>query len=624
MGGLCTGGTIKHHRQSQGKADHDYSSDNNSKNIDKTGDGLEEEESYDGGMNGSAGFEFYEKKRTPHIFDSGELNFNISNQFLNRRSAAARTPPATKGPHMNSFFGKAGIAGLERAVDVLDTLGSSMTNMHAGSGFAYNLASRGNKVSILAFEVANTIAKGSNLLQSISEENIQILKDEILQSDGVLRLVSTDMTELLKIAAIDQREELNIFSREVIRFGDLCRDPQWHNLDRYFLKFDSDPAAGKLLREQAEMTMQELLSLAQYTSELYHEMHALDRFEQDYQTKVEEVESLHLPRKGEGLLLLHSELKHQRKLVKSLKKKSLWSKSLVEVVEKLVDVVTYIHQHISEVFGNDVSGASSTKEKSSSKPDERLGIAGLALHYAHIVTQIDNIASRPTSLPPNMRDGLYSGLPVNVKKRLRSRLQSLDVHEELSIPQMKTQIERTLKWLAPIAADTTKAHQGFGWVGEWANTGIEYGKTTKNSVIRLQTLYHADKGKMDLYILELIICLHRLISLVKHKDNGSKAQPLQSPIERELVPDHETPSEVQNTITLEDGNVIDNSMNRQKLFGKSKSLEFVMGRRKSLKIRAPSRSAGSSPRTATALERRQSKASILDVLDGIEQHSELS
>ena len=96
MGGLCTGGTIKHHRQSQGKADHDYSSDNNSKNIDKTGDGLEEEESYDSGMNGSAGFEFYEKKRTPHIFDSGELNFNISNQFLNRRSAAARTPPATK------------------------------------------------------------------------------------------------------------------------------------------------------------------------------------------------------------------------------------------------------------------------------------------------------------------------------------------------------------------------------------------------------------------------------------------------------------------------------------------------------------------------------------------------
>ena len=31
-------------------------------------------------------------------------------------------------------------------------------------------------------------------------------------------------------------------------------------------------------------------------------------------------------------------------------------------------------------------------EKPSSKP-ERLGVAGLALHYAHIITQIDNIVS---------------------------------------------------------------------------------------------------------------------------------------------------------------------------------------------------------------------------------------
>lgn len=37
--------------------------------------------------------------------------------------------------------------------------------------------------------------------------------------------------------------------------------------------------------------------------ELYHELHALDRFEQDYQRKVEEVESLHLPRKGSTFLI---------------------------------------------------------------------------------------------------------------------------------------------------------------------------------------------------------------------------------------------------------------------------------------------------------------------------------
>ncbi|KAK1383102.1 hypothetical protein POM88_020837 [Heracleum sosnowskyi] len=92
---------------------------------------------------------------------------------------------------------------------------------------------RGTKLSLLAIEVANTIVKGSHILQSISEKNIQFLETEILHSEAVEQLVSTDMTELLKIAAADKREEIDIFAREVYRFGDLCIDPQWHNLGRY-------------------------------------------------------------------------------------------------------------------------------------------------------------------------------------------------------------------------------------------------------------------------------------------------------------------------------------------------------------------------------------------------------
>ena len=32
------------------------------------------------------------------------------------------------------------------------------------------------------------------------------------------------------------REELKIFSGEVVRFGNRLKDPQWHNLERYFQK----------------------------------------------------------------------------------------------------------------------------------------------------------------------------------------------------------------------------------------------------------------------------------------------------------------------------------------------------------------------------------------------------
>lgn len=112
-----------------------------------------------------------------------------------------------KGTQKSSFLGKAGFVGLE----VLDTLGSSMSNLNSNSGFISGMASRGNRVTILAFEVANTIVKGANLLQSVSEENIQLLKKDILHSEGVQKLVSTDMDELLSIAASDKRWLFIIF-----------------------------------------------------------------------------------------------------------------------------------------------------------------------------------------------------------------------------------------------------------------------------------------------------------------------------------------------------------------------------------------------------------------------------
>ncbi|KAF5174945.1 putative elongation factor G, partial [Thalictrum thalictroides] len=280
------------------------------------------------------------------------------------------------------------MVGLERAVEVLDTLGSSMSNLNPSSGFISGMASRGNKISILAFEVANTIVKGANLLQSLSNENIQFLKEGVLHSDGVQWLVSTNMEELLNIAAADKREEFDVFCKEVVRFGDKCKDPQWHNLDRYFQKLELHTTTNKELKEEAEMTVQELTSLAQQTAELYHELHALDRFEQDYRRKLEEVESLHLPRRGESLVILHSELKNQRKLVRGLKKKSLWSKSLEEVMEKLVDVVVFIHQEITESF--DKNGTTSV-DNDTKQSVQRLGVCGLALHYANIINQIDNI-----------------------------------------------------------------------------------------------------------------------------------------------------------------------------------------------------------------------------------------
>ncbi|KAF9620772.1 hypothetical protein IFM89_014505 [Coptis chinensis] len=557
---------------------------------------------------------------SPMDYHSGELGIPTNKRNQLNPSTTARSA-TYKVPQMGYLLGRAGIVGLEKAVEVLDTLGSSMSNLNPSSGgFISGMASRGNKISILAFEVANTIVKGANLLQSLSKENTQFLKEGVLHSDGVQLLVSTDVEELLRIAAADKREEFDVFSREVVRFGDKCKDPQWHFLNRYFQKLDTDIAPHKEHKEEAEMTIQELTTLAQHTAELYHELHALDRFEQDYRRKLEEVESLHLPRKGEGLMILHSELKQQRKLVRGLKKKSLWSKSLEEVMEKLVDVVTFIHQEIVEAFGKSNTLAGRATNQSA----QRLGVSGLALHYANIINQIDNIVSRPTSLPPNMRDTLYHGLPSGVKASL--------LQITLTVPQIKAEMEKTLQWLVPVAANTTKAHQGFGWVGEWANTGNEFNKKTSGqyNLVRLQTLYHAEREKTDSYILELVIWLHHLISLVRQRDFGFKPMvPVRSPthkililpsqMQREPCPSLKSKTDRILQLSQVDQDMLQHVCSKKLNPGISKSQEFSTVKKKKRTKALGFRSSGSSPTrgfSATQdLERLNSN--LLDVMDGL-------
>ncbi|XAR64199.1 hypothetical protein NMG60_11024451 [Bertholletia excelsa] len=606
MGGVCSGGTMKPKPEYQEKR-----SGFSGKLTSVGSIGKRKNDSH-----ATSETDVFEKT-TPSYYDSGELNLSISREL--NSSTPARTGQNNKTSQTSSFLGKAG----EKAVDALDILGSSISNLN-NSGFISGVPSRGNRISILAFEIANTIAKGANLMQSLSEESVQFLKEEVLPSEGVRQLVSTDMKELLSIAAADKREEFDVFSREVIRFGDRCKDPQWHNLNRLFSKLDSDLEIHKQPREEAEMMMQELTTLAQHTSELYHELNALDRFEQDFRRKVEEMESLNLPRKGESITMLQSELKHQKKIVRSLKKKSLWAKSLEEVVEKLVDIVTFIHQEIFEAFGD--NGVLPAGKETKKKP-ERLGAAGLALHYANVINQIDNIASRPSCLPPNTRDQLYQGLPNSVKLALRANCQTNDADEKLPVPQIKAEMEQTLQWLVPVATNTSKAHQGFGWVGEWANAGTEVSKkgATQNNVIRLQTLYHADKQKTDQCILGLVTWLHRLISAARQRDNGIvRALPTRSPVHRgpssrqEKLQLLSSPNDRQKTSTaqlsLEDRNLLENAMSRRLVPGLSKSQEFALAKKGGNWVCALSRSTGNSP----TRQSEHPKFNDLDVVDGID------
>lgn len=255
-------------------------------------------------------------------------------------------------------------------------------------------------------------------------------------------------------------------------------------------------------------------------------MFNIQLFEQDYQRKQQEEDGSSVAQRGESLHILKQEVKSQQKHVKSLKKKSLWSKNLEEVMEKLVDIVHFLHLEIHNTFGC----SDNEESQEPTKRRNRLGPAGLALHYANIISQIDALVSRSTSVPPNTRDSLYQSLPPTIKSALRSKIHSSGVKEELTVSQIKAEMEKTLRWLVPVANNTTKAHHGFGWVGEWANTGSEVNckPTGHMDLTRIETLHHADRDKTEGHILELVVSLQHLISQSRAA-NGERS-PIKSPV----------------------------------------------------------------------------------------------
>ncbi|KAI5404884.1 protein PSK SIMULATOR 1 isoform X1 [Lathyrus oleraceus] len=474
---------------------------------------------------------------------------------------------AAKVSEVSSRLGR---AGLGKAVEVLDNLGSSMANLNAGSGFVSGAALKGSEIAILAFEVANTIVKGYQLLHSLSTKSIRHLNKEVLLSEAVHDLVSKDTDELLRIVAADKRQELKVFSDEVIRFGNRSKDPQWHNLDRYFEKISKESNAQRLSRDEAESIMKQLMNSVQFTAELYHELHALVRFEQDIEHKGEEEDQ-----RGDNLAFLRAEIKSQKKQIKHLKKKSLWCRSLEEVIEKLVDIVHFLHLEISNNFGS-ADGQKSIIGNIGNR--QRLGPAGLALHYANIVLQIDTLVARYIAMPANTRDTLYQNLPPNVKSALRSKLSSIHVVEELTAANIKDEMEKTLHWLVPIATNTSKAHHGFGWVGEWANTGSEVDKKVfQGGAMRIETFHYADKDKVEHYILELLLWLHRLAVKVKSVSDAGKARPaMKSSVgaTMEKTNKHSTNALLLPILTMDEQNLLQDVSKKTKMKGISKSLDF--------------------------------------------------
>lgn len=181
--------------------------------------------------------------------------------------------------------------------------------------------------------------------------------------------------------------------------------------------------------------------------------------------------------------------------------------------------------------------------------------------------------SRSSSVPQHMRDTLYQGLPSSVKSALRSKFQLV----ELTIPQIKTEMKKTLEWLVPIASNTTKALHSFGWVGEWANS--EFGALWKHvgqtGILRIETLHHADKLETEACIFNLVVWLQHLISQSGASDGGMPSTPVKTLNQKTNLLSRHTPNGSSPVLTDEDQEMLQDASKSNLRLRMSKSQKYA-------------------------------------------------
>ncbi|KAL5204338.1 hypothetical protein ABZP36_009209 [Zizania latifolia] len=373
---------------------------------------------------------------------------------------------------------------------------------------------RGRRIEILAFEVANTIAKASNLMASLSEQSMTHLKAVVLRTCGVQCLISDDQNQLLAHVGADIRQKFKEFAADVARFGNVCRDPKWHNLDNNFSSMDYGlplPVGSGLCqfppkeysKEKAESKMKNLTWQAKETAFLFQAFRRLEISDNLYK----EEKAGTAPEKERTIQTMENTMNMEKEFIRILKKKSLWAKKMEHIVEELVYIVHFLPPEINRVFPNFREDGSVETEVGL---QQMLGPANLHLNYARIINIIKNLSS-VTAMPPQCAiNSLYEALPRRIISALRPEMKCPDSVDMRTEARLRSEMATTLDWLVPMADSTERLFRCNGMLGEWIAKG-DLNREDESKPLKIQSLYYADRIKTEGYIKGMILALHHLI-----------------------------------------------------------------------------------------------------------------
>lgn len=223
-------------------------------------------------------------------------------------------------------------------------------------------------IGILSFEVANAMSKAILLYNSLSDTQISILHDQLLNSIFITTLVSTSESYLLNLVLAEKLEGLNRVATVVSRLGKRCKEPALVGFQHVYadlLKGHAD-GVGKLtfFFKDMDRTVKKMERYVISTANLYGGLGVLNEMEQGVM-KFQSAQHHKETRRA-----FEQKIQWQRHDVWHLRNTSLWNQNYDKIIGLMARVVCTIYARICIVFGESSSPPPppSTSQISISRP----------------------------------------------------------------------------------------------------------------------------------------------------------------------------------------------------------------------------------------------------------------
>lgn len=207
-------------------------------------------------------------------------------------------------------------------------------------------------IGVLAFEVSILMSKVVHLWQCLSDKQVFRLREEIMNSVGIRKLVSDEDEFLVGLIFAEMVDNLGFVVRSVARLGKKCSDPVLQRFEHVFeelVKTDEDIYGWELSWKKMDRKVRKMERFIGISTNLYQELEVVAELEQT----LRRMQASNDDPNRVSLLEFQQKVVWQRQEVKNLRERSLWNRTYDYTIRLLGRSLFTIFRRIKHVFGMD-------------------------------------------------------------------------------------------------------------------------------------------------------------------------------------------------------------------------------------------------------------------------------